>query len=76
MLKTMFVMLHAQEILFEILGRGEQDGIGVGGHGVQLSPHIRQEYIFRRKSACRTPAESRQEYMTRGKEYREPCKTL
>ena len=46
----------------------EDDG-GVGGHGVQLSPHIHQEYIFRRKSACRTPAESRQEYLIRGKEY-------
>ena len=64
----------------EVVGRGlkfqgEQDGIGVGGHGVQLSPHIHQEYIFRRKSACRTPAESRQEYLTRGKRYIEPRKT-
>ena len=46
----MFVMLHAQEILFEILGRGEQDGIGVGGHGVQLSPHFQLwqiiEYLY------------------------------
>ena len=26
-------------------------------------------------SACRTPAESGQEYLTSGKEYIEPCKT-
>jgi len=53
---------------------GEQDGRGVGGHGVHVSPQmIHQEYTFR--SACRTPAESRQEDLTRGKEYIEPCKT-
>ena len=27
------------------------------------------------RSACRTPAESRQEYLTSGKEYIESCKT-
>ena len=53
----------------------EKDGRGVGGHGVYLSPWIHQEYTFRRKSACRTPAESGQEYLTSGKEYIEPCKT-
>ena len=53
----------------------EQDGGGVGGHGVHLSPRIHQEYTFRHKSAWRTPAESGQEYLTRGKEYIEPCKT-
>jgi len=30
---------------------------------------------FRHRSACRTPAESRREYLTRGKEHREPRKT-
>ena len=33
------------------------------------SPWIHQEYTFRHKSAFRTPAESGQEYLTRGKEY-------
>ena len=36
---------------------------------------IHQEYTFRHRSACRTPAESGQEYLTGGKEYIEPCKT-
>ena len=53
----------------------EQDGGGVGGHGIHLSPWIHQEYIFRHRSACRMPDESRQEYLTSGKEYVEPCKT-
>ena len=47
----------------------EQDGGGVGGRGVHLSPQIHQEYTFRHISACRTPAESGQEYLTSGKEY-------
>ena len=46
----------------------EQYGRGVGGHGVHLSPRIHQEYTFRHRSACRTPAESRQEYLDSGKE--------
>ena len=54
---------------------GEQDGGGVGGHGVHLSPWMHQEYTFRHRSACRTPAEHGQEYLTSGKEYVEPCKT-
>ena len=41
----------------------EQDGRGVGGCGVHLSPRIHQEYTFRHRSACRTPAGSRQEYL-------------
>ena len=53
----------------------EQDGGGVGGHGVHLSPVIHQEYTFTLRSACRTPAESRQEYLTSGKEYIDPRKT-
>jgi len=28
-----------------------------------------QEYTFRHRRSCRTPAESRREYMTTGKEY-------
>ena len=47
----------------------------IGGCGVHLSPWIHQEYTFRHRSACRTPAESRQEYLTSGKEYIESCKT-
>ena len=54
---------------------GEQDGRGVGGHGVHLSPQIHEEYIFRHRSAYRTTAERRQEYLTSGKEYMEPRKT-
>ena len=53
----------------------EQAGGGVGGRGIHLSPEIHQEYTFRYISVCRTPAESKQEYLTRGKEYIEPCKT-
>ena len=55
--------------------RGEQDGGGVGGRGVHLSPRIHQEHTFRHRSACRTPAESGQEYLTNRKEYIEPRKT-
>jgi len=40
---------------------GEQDGRGVGGRGVHLSPRIHQKYTFRHRSVCRTPAESGQE---------------
>ena len=40
---------------------GEQDGGGVGGCGVHLSPQIHQDCIFRHSSACRTPAENEQE---------------
>ena len=46
---------------------GEQDGGGVGGRGVHLSPQIHQGYTFRHGSACRTPAESGQEDLTSGK---------
>ena len=34
---------------------GEQDGGGVGGCGLHLSPQIHQEYTFRHRSACKTP---------------------
>ena len=44
---------------------GEQDRGGVGGCGVHLSPWIHQEYTFRHRSSCRTPADSRHEYLTR-----------
>jgi len=52
----------------------EQDGRRVGGHGVHLSPWIHQEYTFGYRSAYRTSAERRQEYLTSGKEYMEPQK--
>ena len=55
-------------------GKGEQDGRGIGGHGVHLCPWIKQEHTFRHRSASR-PAESGQEYLTSGKEYIEPRKT-
>ena len=42
--------------------RREQDGKGAGGRGIPLSPWIHQGYTFRHRSACRTPAENRQEY--------------
>ena len=54
---------------------GEQDGGGVGGCEIHLSPRIHQEYTCRHKSVCSTPAESRQEYLTSGREYIEPRKT-
>ena len=53
----------------------KQDGRGVGGCGVHLCVQVHQEYTFRHRSACRTPAVSRQEYLTTGKEYIEPHKT-
>ena len=46
---------------------GEQDGRGVGGCGVHLSPQIYQKYTFRCRSACRTPPERGQAYLTSGK---------
>ena len=53
---------------------GEQERGGVGGHRIHLSPRIHQEYTCRHRSAWRTPAESRREYLTSGKEYTEPTK--
>ena len=53
----------------------EQDGRGVGGRGVHLSPRIPQEYTFRHRRAFSTPTENRQEYLTTGQEYIEPLKT-
>ena len=57
------------EELIKTLTLREQDGRGVGGHGVHLSPQVHQEYTFRHRRACRTPAESGQEDLTSGKEY-------
>ena len=55
---------------------GEQIGGEVGGRGVvHLSSWIHQEYTFRHRSACRTPAESGEEYLTSRKEYIDQCKT-
>ena len=48
----------------------EQDSREVGKSGVHLSPWIHQEYTFRHRSACRTPPESGQEYLTSGKKYK------
>ena len=51
-----------------------KNGGGVGGLGVHLSSKIHQEYSLRHRSACRSPAESGQEYLTSGKEYISPQK--
>ena len=53
----------------------EQDGGGVGGRGVHPSAWIHLEYTFRHISACRTSAESGEEYLTSGKEYIDPGET-
>ena len=53
-----------------------KDGGGIGGWEVHLSPWKHQEYTIRHRSICRTPAESRHEYLTSGKEYIEPRRTL
>ena len=45
------------------------EGGAVAGRGVHLFPRIHQEYTFRHRSACRPPAESRQEDLTSVKEY-------
>ena len=50
----------------------EQDGRGVGVHGVHLSPRIHQEYTIRQRTACTMPAERIEEYLMSGKEYIEP----
>ena len=55
--------------------RDKQDGRGVGGCGGHLSLRVHQEYTFRHRSAFRTPAESRQDDLTSGKERIEPRTT-
>ena len=67
------MLWHVSELPI-VFGR-EQDGEGAGGHGVHCSPWIHQEYSFKQRSACRTPAESRQEYLTNRKEYIASLKT-
>ena len=52
-----------------------QDGGGVGGCGVHLSPRIHQEYTLRHRNACVTPAESGEEDLTSRKEHTDPHKT-
>ena len=54
---------------------GRQYGGGAGGGGVLLSPHMRQEYLFRCRGSHRTPAESGQESLTTQKEYTDPRRT-
>ena len=65
----------ADEWIRKLWYRRHQDGGGGGGRGVHLSSRIHQEYTFRDRSACRTSANGRQEYLTSGKEYIEPRKT-
>ena len=71
----MFLDLTLKTKAIKAKSRTYEDGGGVGECGVHLSPWIHQLYTFRHRSACRTTAESRQEYLTRGKEYIEPRKT-
>ena len=54
----------ADEWIRKLWYRRHQDGGGGGGRGVHLSSRIHQEYTFRHRNAYRTPAESRQEYLT------------
>ena len=53
---------------------GEQGGGGVGGRGIHLSADTSGIHL-RPRIAYITPVESRQEYLTTGKEYIEPPKT-
>ena len=48
---------------------------GEGGCGVHPSPWIHQEYTFRHRSACGTPAVSGQEDLASEKDCIEPCET-
>ena len=68
-------MTFYNKLIFKKKAKGKQDGGGIGRHGEDLPPRIHQEYTFRHRSACRTPAKSGQEYLTSGKEYIEACKT-
>ena len=57
----------ADEWIRKLWYRRDLDGRGGGGRGVHLSSWIHQEYTFRHRSACRTSAESGQEYPTSGR---------
>ena len=72
----MFRLHHSSESMLkrQKLGKNKMCE-GVGGHGVHLSSRTPQEDTFRHRSACRTPAENREEYLTSGKEYIDPRKT-
>ena len=61
-------LIHLKFYIKIVFNR-EQDGGGVGGCGVALSSRIHQEYTFRHRNACRTPAEIRQEDLTTGNQY-------
>ena len=74
-MKDLFTENYIKTLIKETEEGREQGGGGVGGPGVHLSSQIHQEYTFRHRSACRTPAGRGQEYLTSGKEYIEPCKT-
>ena len=54
----------------------EQDVRGIGEGGVHLSLQIHQEYTLINKSACRTPPETRLEYLTSRKKIYRPMKNL
>ena len=52
-----------------------QDGRGVGGHALHLSPWMHQEYSYRYKISHRTPPEYYKECLTTGKDCKDPCVT-
>lgn len=51
------------------------DGGGEDGCGVLFSPWMHQQYTFRHRISCRTPAESEKESLITGKECINPHKS-
>ena len=74
-MKLSVLKIDKQKCGLKGYGLRERDSGGVDGCEIHLSSQIRQEYNLRLRSACRTPAESEQEYLTSGKEYIESHKT-
>ena len=60
-MKDLFTENYIKTLIKETEEGREQSGGGVGGPGVHLSPQIHQEYTFRHRGACGTPAERGQE---------------
>ena len=58
------ILRHCKSTIFQLkklikTKEERTNGRGVGGRGIHLSPRMHQEYTFRHRNACRTPAESR-----------------
>ena len=66
-MKLSVLKIDKQKCGLKGYGLRERDSGGVDGCEIHLSSQIRQEYNLRLRSACRTPAESEQEYLTSGK---------